>query len=155
MPPVQPLPLRGAGPNAPARPKYRENFSTRPHPPPSNLLSMASHPSTVSPTAPDVQASTPATMVSLSRVGVTGVEKVIRVQTDGTENTYHADFDCFVDLNPRQAGVHMSRFEEIVGEAIDEVVLGEAFRAEVLAAHIAQRVRQRQGGLRAEVSVTA
>ena len=29
------------------------------------------------------------------------------------------------------------------------------FRAEVLAAHIAQRVRERQGGLRAEVSVTA
>ncbi len=49
----------------------------------------------------------------------------------------------------------MSRFEEIVGEAIDEVVLGEAFRAEILAAHIAQRVRERQGGLRAEVSVTA
>ena len=49
----------------------------------------------------------------------------------------------------------MSRFEEIVGEAIDEVVLGEAFRAEVLAAHIAQHVRERQGGLRAEVSVTA
>ncbi len=47
----------------------------------------------------------------------------------------------------------MSRFEEIVGEAIDEVVLGEAFRAEVLAAHIAERVRERQGGLRAEVSV--
>ncbi len=110
---------------------------------------------TLPPDAADVQSSTPATQVSLSRVGVTGVEKVIRVQADGAENTYHADFECFVDLNPRQAGVHMSRFEEIVGEAIDEVVLGEAFRAEVLAAHIAQRVRERQGGLRAEVSVTA
>lgn len=106
-------------------------------------------------TVPDVQASTPATQVSLSRVGVTGVEKVIRVETDGAENLFHAGFECFVDLNPQQAGVHMSRFEEIVGEAIDEVVLGEAFRAEVLAAHIAQRVRERQGGLRAEVAVTA
>jgi GTP cyclohydrolase IV len=110
---------------------------------------------TVSPVAPDVQSSTPATRVSLSRVGVIGVEKVIRVKADGAENLYHADFECFVDLEPRQAGVHMSRFEEVVGEAIDEVVLGEAFRAEVLAAHIAQRVRERQGGLRAEVSVTA
>jgi GTP cyclohydrolase-4 len=110
---------------------------------------------TPSPAGLDVQSSTPATRVSLSRVGVTGVEKVIRVQTDGAENLYHADFECFVDLNPRQAGVHMSRFEEVVGEAIDAVVLGEAFRAEVLAAHIAQRVRESQGGLRAEVSVTA
>ncbi len=106
-------------------------------------------------TAPDVQARVPATQVSLSRVGVTGVEKVIRVKADGTENLYHADFECFVDLEPRQAGVHMSRFEEIVGEAIDEVVLGEAFRAEILASHIAQRVRERQDGRRAEVSVTA
>ena len=80
---------------------------------------------------------------------------MIRVRADGTENLYHANFECFVDLEPRQAGVHMSRFEEIVGEAIDEVVLGEAFRAEVLAAHIAERVRERQQGLRAEVSVEA
>src|SRR3712207_6827995 len=49
----------------------------------------------------------------------------------------------------------MSRFEEIVEEAIDEVVLGEAFKAETLAAHIAERVRDRQGGLRAEVSIAA
>jgi GTP cyclohydrolase IV len=50
----------------------------------------------------------------------------------------------------------MSRFEEVVGEAIDRVVLGEApFRAETLAAHIAERVRESQGGLRAEVSVAA
>jgi GTP cyclohydrolase I/GTP cyclohydrolase-4 len=49
----------------------------------------------------------------------------------------------------------MSRFEENVGEAIDAVVLGEAFRAETLAAHIAQRVRESQHGHRAEVSVSA
>ena len=115
---------------------------------------MASQP-TSTPAAPDVQASLPATQVSLSRVGVTGVEKVIRAKSDGTENLFYAEFECFVDLNPLQAGVHMSRFEEIVGEAIDEVVLGEAFKAEVLAAHVAQKVRERQGGLRAEVSVTA
>ncbi len=114
-----------------------------------------SNPTTLTTTPPDVQAGVPDTQVSLSRVGVTGVEKVIRVQSGGVENTFHAEFECFVDLNPRQAGVHMSRFEEIVGEAIDEVVLGEAFHAEVLAAHIAQRVREKQNGLRAEVSVTA
>jgi GTP cyclohydrolase IV len=112
-------------------------------------------PQTAIPAAPDVQASVPATQVSLSRVGVTGVEKVIRVKADGTENLFYAGFECFVDLNPQQAGVHMSRFEQIVNEAIDEVVLGEAFKAEVLAAHVAQRVRERQGGLRAEVSITA
>jgi GTP cyclohydrolase IV len=111
--------------------------------------------STATSAAPDVQAGLPTTQVSLSRVGVTGVEKVIRVEADGRENLFYAELECFVDLEPRQAGVHMSRFEEIVNEAIDEVVLGEALRAEVLAAHIAERVRERQGGQRAEVSLTA
>jgi GTP cyclohydrolase-4 len=111
--------------------------------------------STATPAVPDVQGALPATQVSLSRVGVTGVDKVIRVKADGEENLFYANFECFVDLNPQQAGVHMSRFEEIVGEAIDEVVLGEAFKAEVLAAHVAEKVRERQGGERAEVSIKA
>jgi GTP cyclohydrolase-4 len=106
-------------------------------------------------TVPDVQSGLPATQVSLSRVGVTGVEKVIRVRDNDRENLFYAEMECFVDLEPRQAGVHMSRFEEIVGEAIDEVVLGEAFKAEVLAAHVAEKVRERQNGRRAEVSLTA
>ncbi|HKZ14946.1 MAG TPA: GTP cyclohydrolase MptA [Solirubrobacterales bacterium] len=116
---------------------------------------MANETSTTLPTVPDVQSGVPTTQVSLSRVGVTGVEKVIRVRNGGGENLFYAEMECFVDLEPKQAGVHMSRFEEIVGEAIDEVVLGEAFKAEVLAAHVAQKVRERQDGRRAEVSLTA
>jgi GTP cyclohydrolase IV len=119
------------------------------------LMQMATEPTTVSPTAVDVQAGRPATQVSLSRVGVTGVEKVLRVRSNGSEELYYAELECFVDLNPEQAGVHMSRFEEVVAEAIDQVVLEEAFRAETLACHIAERVRERQGGLRAEVSIAA
>ncbi|MFI5026358.1 MAG: GTP cyclohydrolase MptA [Solirubrobacterales bacterium] len=108
------------------------------------------------PTA-DVQASRPATELSLTRVGVKGVEKVIRVNgsTDGTGSLFFAELECFVDLNPHQAGVHMSRFEEVVNEAIDGVVLEETLRAEELAAHIAERVRERQQGLRAEVTIAA
>ncbi len=115
---------------------------------------------TVSPSR-DAQAEAPATRVSLSRVGVVGVEKIIRVcasqngDSSGDESLYHADLECFVDLNPEQAGVHMSRFEEVVNEAIDTVVLGEALRAEGLAAHIAEQVRERQGGMRAEVKIAA
>ena len=103
--------------------------------------------------APDVQARAPATHLSLSRVGVTDVEKIVRISVNGSEQLYSARLDCFVDLGPDQKGAHMSRFEEVVEEAIDEVVLGEAFKAETLAAHIAERVRDRQGGLRAEVTI--
>jgi GTP cyclohydrolase-4 len=105
--------------------------------------------------APDAQARVPATRLSLSRVGVTGVEKILRVSANGSAQLYHAELECYVDLNPLQAGVHMSRFEEVVNEAIEEVIIGETFKAETLAAHIAERVRERQGGLRAEVTVRA
>jgi GTP cyclohydrolase I/GTP cyclohydrolase-4 len=92
---------------------------------------------------------------TLSRVGVTNVEKIVRIAAGGKENLFHAKLDCFVDLAAAQKGVHMSRFEEVVNEAVEEVVLGEAFRAEVLAGHIAEIVRERQGGARAEVSIEA
>jgi GTP cyclohydrolase-4 len=103
----------------------------------------------------DVQARRPSAHVSLARVGVTGVEKVVRIRSNGDEQLFYAELECFVDLGPRQKGAHMSRFEETVNEAIDEVVLGEAFKAETLAAHIAERVRERQDAARAEASIRA
>lgn len=104
----------------------------------------------------DVQSQLPAVAISLSRVGVTGVEKVIRIAHNGSEQLFFARFECVVDLGPEQKGAHMSRFEEVVNEAIGDVVLGEsAFRVESLAEHIAQLVRERQGARRAEVTVQA
>jgi GTP cyclohydrolase I/GTP cyclohydrolase-4 len=100
----------------------------------------------------DVQASTPTLHVSLSRVGVTGVEKVIRIN----DQLFSAQLECFVDLGPSQKGAHMSRFEETVNDAIGEVVLGRpALRAEELAEQIALTVRERQSALRAEVTIAA
>jgi GTP cyclohydrolase-4 len=104
----------------------------------------------------DVQSRRPSTLLSLSRVGVTDVEKVIRIRTSEGEQLFYAELECFVDLKPDQKGAHMSRFEESVNEAIDDVVLGEAtFKAEALATKIAEQVRERQQALRAEVTVAA
>jgi GTP cyclohydrolase IV len=104
----------------------------------------------------DVQARRPAVQLSLSKVGVTGVEKVIRIRQDGSEQLFSARFECVVELGSDQKGAHMSRFEEVVNEAIGQVVLGEAtFKAETLAEHIAQLVRDRQRARRAEVTVQA
>ena len=104
----------------------------------------------------DVQARRPAVQLSLSRVGVTGVEKVIRIQQNGSEQLFSARFECVVELGPDQKGAHMSRFEEVVNDAIGEVVLGEStFKVETLAEHIAQLVRSRQHARRAEVTIGA
>jgi GTP cyclohydrolase-4 len=102
--------------------------------------------------AEDVQARVPAVPVGLSRVGVTGVEKVVRVR----DELFFARLECFVDLSHDQKGAHMSRFEEVVNDAIGEVVLTESpFRAETLARDIAELVRKRQGAGRAEVTIEA
>jgi GTP cyclohydrolase IV len=106
--------------------------------------------------SPDVQAQKPTVHLSLSRVGVTNVEKVIRISRDDREELYWANLECFVDLGPAQKGAHMSRFEETVNEVIGEVILGSsAFRAEELARRIAELVRERQDARRAEVTIAA
>jgi len=102
----------------------------------------------LSPTHPfgdDVQARAPSVPIGLSRV-------VVRIR----EELFFARLSCFVDLSSAQKGAHMSRFEEVVNEAIGEVVLSESpFRAETLAQHIAELVRSRQDALRAEVTIAA
>ncbi|MBW3654169.1 MAG: GTP cyclohydrolase MptA [Actinobacteria bacterium] len=106
--------------------------------------------------ATDVQAQAPNLRVSLSRVGVAEVEKIVRIRQNDEEQLFSARLECFVDLGPLQKGAHMSRFEEVVNEVIGEVVLGEAgFKAEAIAMRIAELVRERQGAKRAQVTIAA
>jgi GTP cyclohydrolase IV len=93
----------------------------------------------------DAQASGPTVGVSLSRVGVANVEKVVRIGPRGAERLYHAKLDCFVDHRPERNGTRMSRFDEVVNAVIREVVLGlSAFKAEQIAQRIAVKVRERR-----------
>ena len=103
----------------------------------------------------DLQASLPEVQLGLSRAGVMGVSKAIRIRYGGSEKLISAEIECTVDLDPGQKGVHMSRFPELFEEAIDEVVIGEAFLVEVLAEHIAAHIVERQRALRAEVRIAA
>jgi GTP cyclohydrolase IV len=104
---------------------------------------------------PDLQASVPEVRISLSRAGVTGVQKAVRMQHGGHDALVSAEIDCFVDLDPAQKGVHMSRFPELFEEAIDEVVIDGKLLVENLAEHIASHIVQRQQALRAEVKIAA
>jgi GTP cyclohydrolase IV len=103
----------------------------------------------------DLQASTPDVRLGLSRAGVRGVSKAIRLRWGDAEKLIAADIECTVDLDPAQKGVHMSRFPELFEEAIDEVVIAEAFLVEELAEHIARHIVDRQRACRAEVRITA
>jgi GTP cyclohydrolase-4 len=103
----------------------------------------------------DLQASLPEVPLGLSRAGVMGVSKAIRISYGETEKLIASEIECTVDLDPAQKGVHMSRFPEIFEEAIDEVVIGEALLVEVLAEHMASNIVKRQRAARAEVRIVA
>src|SRR5579862_3284662 len=105
--------------------------------------------------APDLQAAAPEVALGLSSVGVTGVQKAVRVGDGRDEKLIAATIDCTVDLDPRQKGVHMSRFPELFEEAVEGVVGDDAFLVEDLAERVARRVVDRQEALLAEVRISA
>ena len=92
----------------------------------------------------DLQASAPEVPIGLSRAGVTGVQKAVRIGRGAQEKLIAATIDCTVDLDPSQKGVHMSRFPELFEEAIEGVVADDAFLIEDLAEHVATRIVERQ-----------
>jgi GTP cyclohydrolase IV len=103
----------------------------------------------------DLQASSPEIALALSKAGVSGVQKAVRIRRGDAETVMAAVIDCTVDLAADQKGVHMSRFPELFEEAIDVVVEREALLVEVLAEQIASRVVERQRALKAEVWIRA
>src|SRR5829696_7041950 len=88
----------------------------------------------------DLQASQPEVRLGLSRAGVTGVSKAIRIRHGSSEKLIAADIECTVDLGSAQKGVHMSRFPELFEEVIE---------------HIVGEIVERQGAGRAEARITA
>ena len=105
--------------------------------------------------ATDLQSSEPEVRIGLSRAGVRGVSKAIRLRRGPHEKLVFAEISCSVDLDPQQRGVHMSRFPELFEQTVDQLVMDEALLVEELAEHIATAVAARQQAVRAEVEVSA
>ncbi|PIE55543.1 MAG: 2-amino-4-hydroxy-6-hydroxymethyldihydropteridine pyrophosphokinase [Dethiosulfovibrio peptidovorans] len=103
----------------------------------------------------DVQKSAPDVPLFLGRVGVTGLERIIRLEHGGKVSLFYATMDLFADLEARRAGVHMSRFSEILEDVADSVVGEAAPDIETLASQLASLVADRQEALRAEVRIKA
>ena len=117
---------------------------------------MANLPSLLDHARGDVQAGPPATRVSLSGVGVSGLEQVLRLSAGGGEAlSVPVSFECTVALVADQRGAHMSRFAEAVAAAAQEAAVAGPLGPETLAAHVAEGIRGRQGAGRAEVRVAA
>jgi GTP cyclohydrolase IV len=103
----------------------------------------------------DVQSSRPQVAIGLSRVGVTNLERIIRLTEKGKDNLFYAHVDLFVDLAPQQAGVHMSRFSDELEAVVDAMTVQAAPDIETFAELLARQTVESQGALRSEVRVTA
>ncbi|WP_247010012.1 GTP cyclohydrolase MptA [Halorientalis litorea] len=90
---------------------------------------------------PDVQASSPEVSVGLNRVGVTGVEKLVKLgRTDDRPIVLMAEFEVFVDLPSWRKGADMSRNMEVVDETLEAAVSQEVCRVEDVCGEAAERL---------------
>jgi len=80
---------------------------------------------------PDVQATEPAVRVGLGRVGVSEVEKLVKLARDEERPlVLTADFEVYVDLPKERKGIDMSRNMEVIDEVLEEAVAEPVYRAE-------------------------
>jgi len=100
--------------------------------------------------APDVR-------LSLNRVGVSRVRQPIVLDLGGREQRLIAEFTMVADLRPDKAGVHMSRFSELLETATLAAIAGadRPTRIDELVERVAREIVGSQGALRADVRVRA
>jgi len=90
---------------------------------------------------PDVQASSPDVTVGLNRVGVTGVEKLVKLgREDKRPIVLMAEFEVFVDLPSWRKGADMSRNMEVIDETLEAAVADEAYHVEEVCGEAAERL---------------
>jgi GTP cyclohydrolase-4 len=105
---------------------------------------------------PDTQDDTPNIPIKLTRVGVTGVKKLLQLKrTNKRPIILVPTFDAFVDLPSDQKGVHMSRNPEAISEVLEDVAKDSTVDVESLCAKIVDRMMTKhEYAERVEISMT-
>ena len=104
---------------------------------------------------PDTQNKKPTIPVHLTRVGVSGVKKLLKIEREGKRPIILLPtFDAFVDLPSKQRGIHMSRNPEAISDVLEEVVEGTSVEIETLCAEIVTKLlTKHKYARRAEVNM--
>jgi len=93
---------------------------------------------------PDVQASQPDVTVGLSQVGVTGVEKLVKLDRNGKRPiVLMAEFEVFVDLPSGRKGIDMSRNMQVIDETLEAAVAESSYRVEDVCGDVAERLLEK------------
>ena len=105
---------------------------------------------------PDTQDDTPSIPIKLTRVGVTGVKKLLQLErTNKRPIILLPTFDAFVDLPNDQKGVHMSRNPEAISEVLETVAKDSLVDVESLCVEIIECMMiKHECARRVEISMT-
>ena len=104
---------------------------------------------------PDVQANVPEIPITLSRVGVTEVKKLVEVaRAEKRPIILISKFDIFVDLPSDRKGANLSRNFEAIDEVLEESLTSPVCEIEELCSEVARRLLDRhEYASRAEVKM--
>jgi GTP cyclohydrolase IV len=105
---------------------------------------------------PDIQACEPDYPFNLTRVGVTGVKKLVKVERGNDERPVIliSNFEVFVDLPSDRKGANLSRNYEVIDEALEEAINCPVSEIEELCGEIAKKLLSRhEYASRAEVKM--
>ncbi|HEY9086033.1 MAG TPA: GTP cyclohydrolase MptA [Candidatus Tyrphobacter sp.] len=105
----------------------------------------------------DRQTEVPEVRIALNRAGVARVRRTLHLEIDGKPRVLGGEFAMVADLSPDRAGVHMSRFVEILEEATLDVLAREqsSMRVERLVEAVAREIVATQEAGRADVRLRA
>ena len=105
---------------------------------------------------PDTQDDAPNIPIKLTRVGVTGVKKLLQLERANKRPIILLPtFDAFVDLPNNQKGVHMSRNPEAISEVLDGISKDKGVGVESLCARIVEKMMDKhEYARRVEISMT-
>jgi GTP cyclohydrolase-4 len=105
---------------------------------------------------PDTQDDAPSIPIKLTRVGVTGVKKLLQLERKNKRPIILLPtFDAFVDLPNDQKGVHMSRNPEAISEVLETVAKDSTVDVESLCAKIVECMMiKHEYAKRVEISMT-
>jgi GTP cyclohydrolase-4 len=94
---------------------------------------------------PDIQACVPDYPINLTRVGVTGVKKLVKVERGGDNRPIIliSNFEVFVDLPSDRKGANLSRNFEVIDEVVEEAINRPVYEIEELCGEIATRLLSR------------
>ncbi|MBN1324300.1 MAG: GTP cyclohydrolase I FolE2 [Methanotrichaceae archaeon] len=105
---------------------------------------------------PDIQACSPDYPINLTRVGATGVKKLVKVERGGDERpiVLISRFEVFVDLPSDRKGANLSRNFEVIDAVLEEEISRPVYEIEELCGKIATGLLARhEYATRAEVKM--